>query len=44
MLIAESWSVSIHGRKRISEVIGRGHKGTMEGVMYYTHGGGVRRN
>jgi len=32
----KSWLVSIHGHKRISEVIGRGDKGTMEGVMYYT--------
>jgi len=36
MLLEESWSVSIHGHERISEVIGRGDKGTMEGVMYYT--------
>ena len=36
MLLEESRSVSIHGHERISEVIGRGDKGTMEGVIDYT--------
>lgn len=29
--------VNSHGHKRISEVIGSGDKGTMEGVMYLLH-------